>query len=192
MRLSLLSALALVLSCAHHSGARATSSQEDLSIAFPEALEQRAHALPEQGQPAVMDGETLRALSVAANDFLPPDARERSCWNRQESYRYRVLRQGELFFVSIAADPAACGAEPRMLDGGARYAISRDGRVLRRLFDGEPDAAAPESSMSDAGTEEPASDASTLPVGDTTWGEPVSPVPSWWMDGGTDAGAAPR
>ncbi|MCP3102513.1 hypothetical protein LZ198_26930 [Myxococcus sp. K15C18031901] len=189
MRLSLLPVLALASSCVHHAGARSEPPQEDLSVTFPAALGEQGTPLPAQGQPAVMDGETLRALSVAADDFLPPDARGRSCWNRQESYRYRVLREGDVSFVGIAADPAACGAEPRMLDGGARYAIGRDGRILRRLFDGEPDAATP---ASDAGTVEPSSDASSLPVGDTTWGEPVSPVPSWWRDGGTDAGPAPR
>ncbi|AKF84528.1 hypothetical protein MFUL124B02_00435 [Myxococcus fulvus 124B02] len=88
----------------------------------------------------MVDGETLRALSVAANDFLPMDARERSCWNRQESYRYRVLKQGEVLFVSISANLDACRPEPRMLDGGARYAISIEGRILRRHFDGAPEA----------------------------------------------------
>jgi hypothetical protein len=57
-----------------------------------------------------------------------------------------------------------------MLDGGVKYAISTDGRILMRLFAGEPETpTAPEAS--DAGPPVTASDPS-IRVGDTTWGEP--------------------
>ncbi|WP_426734293.1 hypothetical protein [Myxococcus faecalis] len=177
MKPLLLPLLALMFSCARHPGARTALAQEDLSISFPEALD-----APEQY--SVVDGETLRALSIAANDFLPVEARERSCWNRQESYRYRVLKQGELFFVGISANPEACKLKPRMLDGGVRYAIDREGRVLRRHFEGEPDAPSAPSLSPEAGSPVSLPDAD-IPVGDTTWGTPMESVPSSWRDGGT-------
>ncbi|MCP3166227.1 hypothetical protein [Myxococcus qinghaiensis] len=186
--------LLLVSSCVRHAGARTANPPGDPSIQFPDTPGQDAISLAAEGQPYVLDGAMLGALSIAANDLLPLESRERSCWNRQESYLYRVLRQGDVFFVSISANPTACGAEPRMLDGGAAYAVGMDGRILRRRFDGEPETLVPGGSTPDAGTE---SDAGTsadagIPVGDTTWGKPLQPVPSWWTDGGTDAGAAPR
>ncbi|GEN11413.1 hypothetical protein SAMN05443572_114262 [Myxococcus fulvus] len=184
MRPLLLPLLALVSSCSRHPGARTALPQEDLSVSFPEALAGPATARQSEAQPAVVDGETLRALSIAANDFLPMDARERSCWNRQESYRYRVLKQSEVFFVSISADPEACRPEPRMLDGGARYAISIEGRILRRHFDGEPEAPSNPPPSPDAGSPVSSPDAD-IPVGDTTWGAPTESVPSSWLDGGT-------
>ncbi|NTX38089.1 hypothetical protein HUA78_26950 [Myxococcus sp. CA033] len=189
MKHLLLPLLVLLSSCVRHAGARTANPPEDPSIQFPEALGQDAISLGAEGQAYVLDGAMLGALSIAAEDLLPLESRGRSCWNRQESYLYRVLRQGDVFFVSISANPSACGAEPRMLDGGAAYAIGMDGRILRRRFDGAQEPLSP-----DAGTE-PDSGASPdagIPVGDTTWGKPLQPVPSWWTDGGTDAGAVPR
>ncbi|MFY1826936.1 hypothetical protein ACN47A_13535 [Myxococcus fulvus] len=184
MRPLLLPLLALVSSCARHPGARTALPQEDLSGSFPEALGGPATSLQSEVQPSVVDGATLRALSIAANDFLPLEARAGSCWNRQESYRYRVFRQGEVFFVSISSDSEACGPEPRMMDGGARYAISIEGRILRRHFDGEPEAIANPPRSPDAGSPASLPDAD-IPVGDTTWGAPMESVPSSWLDGGT-------
>lgn len=194
MKHLLLPLLLLASSCVRHAGARTANPPEDLSIQFPDTLGKDAISLAAEGQPYVLDGAMLGALSTAANDFLPLESRERSCWNRQESYLYRVLRQGDVFFVSISANPTACGAEPRMLDGGAAYAVGMDGRILRRRFDGAPETLVPGGSAPDAGTE-PDSGTSPdagIPVGDTTWGKPLQPVPSWWTDGGTDAGAVPR
>ncbi|MCP3063339.1 hypothetical protein LXT21_31625 [Myxococcus sp. K38C18041901] len=183
MRPLLLALLALVSSCVHHPGARVALPQEDLSVSFPEALDAPEH-------PWMVDGEMLRALSIAANDFLPAEARERSCWNRQESYRYCVLKQGALFFVGISANPGACGSEPRMLDGGVRYAIDSEGRILRRHFEGEPEAPSNLPPPPDAGL--PASmPGADIPVGDTTWGAPMESVPSSWLDGGTAPSSSP-
>jgi hypothetical protein len=65
--------------------------------------------------------------------------KERSCGNRQEAQRYRVIRQGNIIFVRIDEDTAFCGGGYLSLDSGAKYAISTDGRILRRLVDGEPE-----------------------------------------------------
>ncbi|MFP2906147.1 hypothetical protein ACLESD_14000 [Pyxidicoccus sp. 3LFB2] len=179
MRCLLLLVVVALSGCPRSQGRRSVPVEEDTSIVFPELS---ASGPVGDAEPHELDGVTLQALVIAANDFLPPDARGRSCWDRQESYRYRVLTQGDRVFVSIHADPDACKPAPRMLDGGAKYAISTDGRILRRLFDGEPEApTAPEAP--DAGPPANASDP-TIPVGDTTWGEP-QPLPSRFLDGGT-------
>ncbi|WP_342377729.1 hypothetical protein NVS55_00420 [Myxococcus stipitatus] len=183
MRSLLLLALILLMSCTRQPTSRSALPHEDPSIVFPDFFAREALSLDAPGQPYLLDGAMLRALDVAANDFLPSDLRERSCWNRQESYRYRVLRQADVYFVSISADPAACRPEPRMLDGGVRYAIGLDGRILRRHFDGEPATPSIQASPPDAGTSVAPVDA-TPPVGDTTWGSPLDSVPSWWTDGG--------
>jgi hypothetical protein len=112
--------------------------EEDTSIHFPQFFDRAAVEVGAQGAPYELDGVTLRALAIAANDFLPPGNKNRPCEYRQEAQHYRVLRQGDIIFIYILPDYEYCG-DPRPLDGGARYAISTDGRILRRLFDGEPE-----------------------------------------------------
>ncbi len=177
MRCLLLAVAVVLVGCPRNQGRRSVPLEEDTSIVFPEFYASEAVIIGSPGQPYELNGATLRALMIAANDFLPPDSRERSCWNRQESYRYRVIQQAGIVFVEIGADPDACKPGPGLLDGGAKYAISTDGRILRRHFDGEPEIEAP-----DAGLPATVSDPS-IPVGDTTWGEP-QPLPASFLDGG--------
>ncbi len=75
---------------------------------------------------------------VAANDFLPPAGRKQACWDKQEAHRYRIIRQGDIIFVRIDDDLEFCGLQYVSLHTGATYAISTDGRILRRMFDGQP------------------------------------------------------
>ncbi|QSQ21912.1 hypothetical protein JY651_43330 [Pyxidicoccus parkwayensis] len=117
--------------------------EEDPSIVFPHFFEQPATELGAQGGTYELDGATLRALTVAANDFLPPGAKRPACWDRQESHRYRVIRHAEVIFVRIDEDPRACGQLTPAMHSGASYAISMDGRILRSLMDGQPDGALP-------------------------------------------------
>lgn len=174
----LLALTVLLSSCAFFQRA-APPLQEDLSIRFPSFHEPLAGD-GGAGQPLDVEGVTLRALTVAANDFLPLKAGERPCWEKQEAHRYRVLRQGDIVFVFIFLDPAACGHS--VLDGGVKYAIHVDGRILRRLFDGEPEALA-----ADSGTAgEPSSEGTLVPssqVGSTP-AAPASGLPASWFDGG--------
>jgi hypothetical protein len=79
---------------------------------------------------------------------------ERTRWNKTEDFLYRAIRQGNITFVSIDANPFAC-ERYGMLDFGAQYAISADGRILRRLTANEPDWTSPHSSP-DAGENEDA------------------------------------
>ncbi|PTL76571.1 hypothetical protein [Vitiosangium sp. GDMCC 1.1324] len=136
--LPLLVALAFA-NCVRSSGSPSEPLAEDTSIVFPSFFERAAIGVGEQGTPYELEGVTLRAITVAANDFIPPDSKERPCWDRQEAYRYRVIRQGDIIFVRIFTDPTHCRRGFLMLDAGAQYAISTDGRILRRVFDGEPE-----------------------------------------------------
>lgn len=83
-----------------------------------------------------VDGFALQAIRIAADDYLAPGAESRPCERRQASYGYRALRQGEIIFVRIDFKPENCGGVIDMLDGGATYAISTEGRILRRSLDG--------------------------------------------------------
>jgi hypothetical protein len=136
MRTLILAALLLLAGCLRNSST--TQMQEDKSIVFPEFYAQFPVIVGKQGQTYELDGVTLRALTIALNDSYPPDTQARSCWDRPESLVYRVIRQGDIIFVSLGPDPAACNRSMILFDSGVEYAISLDGRILRRLFDGEP------------------------------------------------------
>ncbi|KFE69166.1 hypothetical protein DB31_7068 [Hyalangium minutum] len=50
-----------------------------------------------------------------------------------------MIRQGDIIFVSVSFNFSFCRPTIWALDDGARYAISTDGRILRRLVGIEPD-----------------------------------------------------
>jgi hypothetical protein len=83
-----------------------------------------------------LDGQTLQAIRIAADDFLGADAKETSCASKQSSHRYRAVRRGDVIFVRIDYKPENCGQTVRMLDAGATYAVSAEGKLLRRSLDG--------------------------------------------------------
>jgi hypothetical protein len=85
---------------------------------------------------ASLDGYLLQAIRIAANDYLPTGAEDAPCERKQSSYDYRALKQGEVIFVRIDFKPENCGNQIDLLDGGAIYAISMDGHILRRALDG--------------------------------------------------------
>ncbi|MCP3136976.1 hypothetical protein [Pyxidicoccus xibeiensis] len=154
---------------------------EDPSIVFPKFFSQPAQRVGASGIIHDLDGVTFQALRVAADDFLPVPSRSGACWERQAAHRYRVIREADIIFVRIDMDPAACDLKVLPLDSGVEYAISLDGRILRRRFDGEPQSATevPDAGASiDAGEPGPVS-----PVG-ATWGEPAPDIPRAWLDGG--------
>lgn len=126
-------------SCLQRPAPRPVPVENDRSIVFPPFFEQSAVELGAQGAPFELEGVVLRAVMIAANDFLPPSAKERDCGDRQEAQRYRVIRQGSIIFVRIDEDSSFCGGGYVSLDSGAKYAISTDGRILRRVVDGEPE-----------------------------------------------------
>jgi hypothetical protein len=178
----------LVLACALASCVRsprppAVPIEDDRSIVFPDFQEQDVIGIGAPGQPYELHGEVLRAVMIATNDFLPPRDARAACWNRQEAHRYRVIRQGDLVFVRISEDPAACGRGYPTLDSGAWYAVSTDGRIRRRVLDGqweEPATRLPE----DGGTPKVQAEPGVPPSLDGVWNDPSRPWPAQWRDGG--------
>lgn len=102
-----------------------------------------------------VDGYTLQAIRVAADDFLDPDPNVVPCRAKQVSHSYQARREGDIIFVRIDFKPANCGREFGVLDGGATYAVSVDGRILRRFIDGmvpyEEKRAPPDTGIKDDG-----------------------------------------
>jgi hypothetical protein len=112
--------------------------EDDPSISFPEFFEHAAISVEAGATPYELDGVVLRAIMVAMNDYVRPDLREQTCWGSPEAHRYRVIRQEKIIFVRIDEDLEACGLQYVSVDSGAKYAVSLDGRILRRAFDGSP------------------------------------------------------
>lgn len=157
--------------------------EEDKSIVFPPFAEREVIEVGAREGTYELDGELLRALMVAANDFLPPGAKNPPCRNRQEAQRYRVIRQGKLVFVSISEDPAYCGARYPALDSGAKYAIGPDGRILRRVSEGQPDEPSP-LEAGDGGHHKVQAEPGVPPALDGIWNDPSRPMPPELKDGG--------
>jgi len=113
--------------------------EDDRSVVFPVFHARPATSVGEPGQHYAWDGELLRAVLIATNDFLPHRTENVSCGNRLEAQRYHVIREGDVIFVYIYEDENYCGGGYVALDSGVKYAISADGRILRRVFDGQPE-----------------------------------------------------
>jgi hypothetical protein len=130
----------LLVGCNRSSDIRA-EQMEDSSITFPGFFAATPVRANTDGGVIELTGAVLRALDVAATDFLGPQDANTPCVNRRESHQYRVIQQQRIIFVRIDEDPRACGLRVPGLDSGAQYAVGTDGRILRRLRDGEPDMA---------------------------------------------------
>ncbi|RYZ37957.1 MAG: hypothetical protein EOO71_26035 [Myxococcaceae bacterium] len=153
--------------------------EQEPSLAFPSFDNANAARSYE------LDGSVLRALSIATTDFLPPPNPSTPCWDRPESHRYRILREQGVIFIRIEEDPSACGRQVPALHSGAKYAIHEDGRLLRRILEGEPEQPLnPNPIPEDAG--EDASPGTPPPPGP----QPGGPPPRFLLtppDGGTRA-----
>lgn len=125
--------------------------EDDATIVFPPFFDRDATAVGIDSGAYELDGEMLRALAIAADDLLPPSDKPRSCANKQEAHLYRVIRQANIIFVYIYQNPSYCGPEALMLDSGAKYAISTDGRILRRVLDGQLEEPADLTTSADGG-----------------------------------------
>ncbi|WP_375755867.1 hypothetical protein [Corallococcus exercitus] len=163
------------------------STPQPTPITFPPFFAQPAVSLGAAGTVYELDGDTLRALTVATRDLLPPQDTTVSCGSRWESQQYRVVRQGDVIFIRIDEDPRACGRTQPALDSGASYAIHRDGRILRRLIDGQPDASA----HADAGVPSTLGEPGATSL--DALGDGPSPfLPLSWQDAGTPGPAPSR
>jgi hypothetical protein len=128
---------ATFLGCVRGPSPSPTPVGDDRTIIFPQFFEYDAIAVGAQGRTYELDGEVLKALTIAANDFLPAGDQRMPCHRKREAQFYRVIRQQNVIFVYIHDNPAYCGRSYPALDSGVQYAISTDGRILRRLFDGQ-------------------------------------------------------
>ncbi|WP_205525512.1 hypothetical protein [Pyxidicoccus trucidator] len=108
----------------------------DRSVTFPLTAAGEPLKVGSPGQAFDLDGEVLRALTIAADDLFPPGLPATTCRNRREAHTYRFIRQADVVFVYIEEDPAYCGQGFPAMDSGAKYAIGKDGRILRRVVDG--------------------------------------------------------
>jgi hypothetical protein len=135
------------------------------------------------GEP--LDGPTFRALKIAADDFFPAWGPARACIDTPEAYKYYAVRRGEIIYVALLQDPGHCGRAYSSVDSGARYAISIDGRILRRVLGGEPDVDA----LEDGGFEEGGSEPALLDGGATAIDVTVPPDARVSFPISTDAGS---
>lgn len=83
-----------------------------------------------------LDGYTLQAIRVAADDFLDADPTGLPCAYKQVSHKYQAVRKGDIIFVRIDFKPENCGRTLGLLDAGVTYAIDVYGHILRREADG--------------------------------------------------------
>lgn len=146
--------------------------EEDRTIVFPRFHERSAIRIGAGEGPYELDGVVLRAILIAARDFLPPAEKDQPCRNKLEAHRYRVIRQGDIVFVQIEDDDEFCGLKYLSLDTGAKYAIHSDGRILRRIIGAEPEDTEP-------------GDGGTLPTGSDGGSHDDTP------DAHMDSGVAP-
>ncbi|WP_224371097.1 hypothetical protein [Hyalangium versicolor] len=105
----------------------------------------------------LIDGPIVQAMMIAARDFIPSYDGHNPCWSRPRDFLYEVIRQENIIFVQISPDYASeeCALKAAPLDWSAKYAISIDGRILRRVDSDEPEEL-PSPSIPDAGENEDA------------------------------------
>lgn len=129
--------IAIVLSgCIRKPEQFSTSAGRDRSIVFPLSVGQGLIEVEAQKATYDLDGEVLRALMIAGNDYIPPGIPNPPCWARLESLEYRFTRRDDIIFVYVTEDFERCGRKLKPMHYGAKYAISKDGRILRRVIEG--------------------------------------------------------
>jgi hypothetical protein len=139
-RKMLLMTVVVLSGCARKPAQFSTPVQNDKSIIFPLSVGQGlVEVEARKATYDLLDGEVLRALMVAANDYIPPGISNPPCWARHEALTYRFTRREDIIFVYVGENFAYCGRELRPIHSGAQYAISKDGRILRRIIDGIDD-----------------------------------------------------
>ena len=140
MKLRHLIPVAIVLAgCLRKPEQFSTPAGRDRSIVFPVSVGQGLIELDARQATYDVDGEVMRALMIAANDYIPPGIPNPPCWARHEALTYRFTRRDDIIFVYIGENFAYCGSKLIPMHSGAKYAISKDGHILRRVIDGVDD-----------------------------------------------------
>ncbi|HSL05457.1 MAG TPA: hypothetical protein VK901_18165, partial [Nitrospiraceae bacterium] len=146
--------------------------ENDRTVTFPQFFEYEPISVGTDGGTYELDGEVLKALMIAANDFLPAGDQHTPCSRKREAQFYRVIRRQNVIFIYIHENFTYCGRSYPAFDSGVQYAISTDGRILRRLLDGMEggpfDVSAPER-QSDAGF---IGEPGTSPMFEALWNTP--------------------
>jgi hypothetical protein len=136
---SILLAVAMgISSCVRPSWPPPAPIEDNQSIRFPRFFGKPAVEVGKRTVPYELEGVVLKAIMIAMNDYVHPEGRDPICWGSPEAHRYRVIRKENIIFVRVDEDLEACGLQYISVDSGATYAISTDGRILRRFFDGGP------------------------------------------------------
>lgn len=178
-----------------------TPVEDDRSIVFPRFFEHAPVEVGAPGRPYELDGEMLQALVIASNDYIPPDARNLPCPSRREAQFYRVIRQEDIIFVYIYENHAYCGRQYPVRHSGGKYAISTDGRILRRLIGDQPESPL-ERETPDDGGQGLSAEPGVSSEFDAIWNSPRDggtepssppspPTPPPAVDGGTRTGGTP-
>jgi hypothetical protein len=107
-----------------------------MAAVFPKLFGVEGTAIGEPGRLYRMEGITLRALLTAIDDFRPVSILGKLCGSAPEEQLYRIADQGPVIFIEIAANPSHCKPESSITSHGMKYAISPQGRILRRIFTG--------------------------------------------------------
>lgn len=147
--LPLLTAL-LLITCVRSPVSSPPRREYDESIRFPKALDSSGVRLGRSNEKLVIDGAIIQAMMIAAQDFIPQNPGKSRCFTKPGDFLYEGLRQDNIIFVQISPDYFSCKSGTGPLDWGAVYAISTDGRILRRAAPEELDWTSPPSSP-DAG-----------------------------------------
>ncbi|NOK14798.1 hypothetical protein [Corallococcus exercitus] len=184
MRARTLFIVSALMLCGCMKAHRPALVEAEPSLVFPSFFASTGETVGSPGRAYALDGSVLRALTLAVADFLPPATPSTPCWDRPESHRYSILREPGVIFIRIEEDPTACGRQVPALHSGARYAFSDDGRLLRRLMDGEPEQV-PDEAPSQDDTGEDAAPGTPPAPGPQPGGPP--PRFSHAPDGGTRA-----
>jgi hypothetical protein len=151
----LLAGAVVIFSCVRTTWPPLAPVEDDRSILFPRLLDMGAVEVGAGTVPSELEGVVLKAIMIAMNDYVRPQGREPICWGSPEAHRYRVLRRGDVIFVRVDEDLEACELRYLAVDSGATYAISTDGRILRRFFDGGPNKFLPVEEPVDGGSLNP-------------------------------------
>ncbi len=111
-----------------HPPAPRAAPDEAERVQFPDSLQEGVQ----------LSGPMMSALKVAMEEYRPPslqlktlDTPEDRCLARWEHIRSTVQQANDnLFFVRFTPDIRDCAPGVILLDGGATYAVDRQGRVL--------------------------------------------------------------
>jgi hypothetical protein len=138
--------------CAWRPAPLSTPAENDDSIIFPLSVGREFVEVAPQKNTYQMEGEVLRALMVATNDYFTPAAFNGPCWARPEAHTFRFTRRDNVVFVYVEENWDMCDRKSFPIHSGAKYAISTEGRILRRVTGSEPDHGIWRLKMSDGGT----------------------------------------